>query len=94
MKNVKILTGFITSRRYLNLLQSMYESKNFTVEIIRPDKNKMLFPYFFNDLYKNYGKEIKEYDYEYNSDDLPIRIIEYNLTSNDTTEYSLEYIEI
>ena len=40
----------------------MYESKNFTVEIIRPDKNKMLFTYFFNDLYKNYGKEIKEYD--------------------------------
>ena len=58
MKNVKILTGFITSRKYLNLLQTMYENKNFNVQIIRPNKYKILIPYFFNDFNKLYNQEI------------------------------------
>ena len=62
MKNVKILTGFITSRKYLNLLQTMYENKNFNVQIIRPNKYKILIPYFYNDFNKLYNQEIKEYD--------------------------------
>lgn len=37
---------------------------------------------------------IKKYDYEYNSDGLPVRMIEYNLSSHDTTEYHFEYIEL
>ena len=37
---------------------------------------------------------IKEYSYQYNSDDLPTQIIEYNLSTSDTINYQIEYTEM
>ena len=34
MKNVKIITGMFTSKRYLGVLKQQYKSHNFNVEVI------------------------------------------------------------
>jgi hypothetical protein len=53
MRNVKIISGFITSNKYLKKLKNIYEYNNFNVEIIKPKKELMFVPFFYKKYIKN-----------------------------------------
>ena len=62
MKNVKIITGMFTSKRYLGVLKKQYKKHNFNVEVISNHWTLLTHPFFHKYLYKSYDKRINKND--------------------------------
>ena len=62
MKNVKIITGMFTSKRYLGVLKKQYKSHNFNVEVISNHWTLLTHPFIHKYLYQKYDKIINKND--------------------------------